>query len=214
MTGQATAYTYDSRGNRLRTTNALGEVVQELSYNLRNQPVIQKDTFGNRTELSYELDGKIKDVRRSGNHQRILQQYEYNARGQITGVVDGNRNPISYDVDSWGRITGIGFVDGVKEGYEYTPAGQVSRTIDGNGNAVQYRYNSLGKISERIDQLGDSQRPSGMTRRATCPCTSTGMEDSCSAPATYSVSLCMRRRPMQKENIPTSAPGTMTAWAG
>ena len=152
--GAGAAYTYDSRGNRLRTTNALGEVVQELSYNLQNQPVIQKDAFGNRTELSYELDGKIKDVRRSGNHQRTLQQYEYNARGQITGVVDGNRNPISYDVDSWGRITGIGFADGVKEGYEYTPAGQVSRTIDGNGNAVQYRYNSLGKISERIDQLG------------------------------------------------------------
>ena len=159
--GAGAAYTYDSRSNRLRTTNALGEVVQELSYNLRNQPVIQKDTFGNRTELSYELDGKIKDVRRLGNgnrnHQRTLQQYEYNARGQITGVVDGNRNPISYDVDSWGRITGIGFVDGVKEGYEYTPAGQVSRTIDGNGNAVQYRYNSLGKISERIDQLGDTE---------------------------------------------------------
>ena len=68
--------------------------------------------------------------------------------------MDGNRNPISYDVDSWGRITGIGFADGVREGYEYTPAGQISRTIDGNGNAVQYRYNSLGKISERIDQLG------------------------------------------------------------
>lgn len=88
------------------------------------------------------------------NHQRILQQYKYNARGQITGVVDGNQNPISYDVDSWGRITGIGFADGVKEGYEYTPAGQISRTIDGNGNAVQYRYNSLGKVSERTDQLG------------------------------------------------------------
>ena len=141
--GAGVSYTYDSRGNRIRTTNALGEVVQELSYNLRNQPVIQKDTFVNRTELSYELDGKIKDVWRSGNHQRTLQQYEYNARGQITGVVDGNRNPISYDVDSWGRITGIGFVDGVKEGYEYTPAGQVSRTIDGNGNSVQHRYNSL-----------------------------------------------------------------------
>ena len=156
--GAGVSYTYDSRGNRLRTTNALGEVVQELSYNLRNQPVIQEDTFGNRTELSYELDGKIKDVRRLGNgnrnHQRTLQQYKYNARGQIIGVVDGNQNPISYDVDSWGRITGIGFADGVKEGYEYTPAGQVSRTIDGNGNAVQYRYNSLGKISERIDQLG------------------------------------------------------------
>ena len=71
--------------------------------------------------------------------------------------MDGNQNPISYDVDRWGRITGIGFADGVKEGYEYTPAGQVSRTIDGNGNAVQYRYNSLGKVSERIDQLGDTE---------------------------------------------------------
>ena len=57
-------------------------------------------------------------------------------------------------MDSWGRITGIGFADGGKEGYEYTPAGQISRTIDGNGNAVQYRYNSLGKVSERTDQLG------------------------------------------------------------
>ena len=84
--GAGVSYTYDSRGNRLRTTNALGEVVQELSYNLRNQPVIQKDTFGNRTEFSYELDGKIKDVRRLGNgnrnHQRTLQQYEYNARAR------------------------------------------------------------------------------------------------------------------------------------
>ena len=52
-------------------------------------------------------------------------------------------------------ITGIGFVDGVKEGYEYTPAGQVSRTIDGNGNAVQYLslIHILGKfcpVSKRI----------------------------------------------------------------
>jgi len=178
-----TTYAYDSRGNRIRVTNALGETVQELSYNLQNQPVMQKDPFGNRTAYFYGLDGKIKDVRRfgdgkwnggagdgseggvamardlggsqtAGNGQRIVQQYEYNARGQIVGIVDGNRNPISYDVDSWGRITGVGFADGVKEGYEYTPAGQVSRTTDGNGNTVQYRYNSFGKVSERIDQLG------------------------------------------------------------
>ncbi|MCI9072661.1 MAG: hypothetical protein HFH80_07615, partial [Lachnospiraceae bacterium] len=189
--GAGTTYAYDSRGNRIRVANALGETVQELSYNLQNRPVMQKDTFGNRTAYSYGLDGKIKDVRRFGDgrwnggageqrsedgnwygsagggtehsgaanqsarsSQRIVQQYEYNARGQIIGIVDGNRNPISYDVDSWGRITGVGFADGVKEGYEYTPAGQVSRTTDGNGNSVQYRYNSFGKVSERTDQLG------------------------------------------------------------
>ena len=184
--GAGTTFAYDSRGNRVRVTNALGETVQELSYNLQNLPVMQKDPFGNRTAYSYGLDGKIKDVRRfgdgkwngsagdssacgeamtqnaavsqsSGNSQRTIQQYEYNARGQIIGIVDGNRNPISYDVDHWGRITGIGFADGVKEGYEYTPAGQVCKTTDGNGNSVQYRYNRFGKVSERIDQLGYSE---------------------------------------------------------
>ena len=93
----------------------------------------------------------------AGTGLRTVQQYEYNARGQIVGVVDGNHNPISYDVDQWGRITGIGFADGVKEGYEYTPVGQVCKTTDGNGNSVQYRYNSFGKVSERIDQLGYSE---------------------------------------------------------
>lgn len=184
--GAGTTFAYDSRGNRVRVTNALGETVQEFSYNLQDRPVMQKDAFGNRTEISYEADGQIKDIRRFGDgkwnggagdssecsvgmaknavasqsaqgNQRTVQQYEYNARGQIIGIVDGNRNPISYDVDSWGRITGVGFADGVKEGYEYTPAGQVCRTVDGNGNSVQYRYNSFGKVSERIDQLGYSE---------------------------------------------------------
>ena len=186
--GAGTTYAYDSRGNRIRITNALGETVQELSYNLQNRPATQKDAFGNQTQFSYGLDGKVRVIRRlgdgswnagagegnwntdtgdhkamaqdaaaglpAGESQRTIQQYEYNARGQIVGVVDGNRNPVSYDVDNWGRITGIGFADGVKEGYEYTPAGQVSKTTDGNGNSVQYRYNSLGKVSERTDQLG------------------------------------------------------------
>ncbi len=155
--GAGTAYAYDSRGNRVRVTNALGELVQENTYNLKNQPITQTDISGAVTELAYEADGQIKDVRRGngrGTGQRTVQQYEYNARGQIVGIIDGNHNKISYDTDSWGRITGIGFADGVKEGYEYTPAGQVSRTIDGNGNIIQYRYNSLGKVSARIDQLG------------------------------------------------------------
>ena len=181
--GVGTVYSYDSRGNRIRVTNALGEMVQERSYNLQDRPAMQKDMFGNQMEFSYGLDGKVKNVRRLGdgnwngstgdgaghsgtiaqdsdisqpnrNSWRTVQQYEYNARGQLIGIVDGNQNPISCNVDGWGRITGIGFADGAKEGYEYTPAGQLSKATDGNGSSVQYRYNSLGRVNERTDQLG------------------------------------------------------------
>ena len=154
--GRGTSYTYDKNGNLIRVTNGLGELVQELSYNRKNLPVTQKDSSGNQTDFAYESDGQLKEVRRGNSRrrepQRTIQQYEYNARGQIVGIIDGNHEKTTYDVDSWGRITGTGFSDDVKEGYEYTYSGQVSRTV--NGNAIQYRYNSLGKVRERIDQLG------------------------------------------------------------
>ncbi len=65
--GAGTAYAYDSRGNRIRVTDALGEMVQEFSYNLQNRPVLLKDTFGDRTAFKYGPDGKIKDIRRLGD---------------------------------------------------------------------------------------------------------------------------------------------------
>ena len=134
------------------------ELVQELSYNRSGLPITQTDASGNQTDFTYEPDGQLKEVRRGNTRRqqtpRAVQQYEYNARGQITGILDGNHEKTTYSTDGWGRITGTGFSDGVKEGFEYNYAGQVSRTINGNGNAIEYRYNSLGKVRERTDQLG------------------------------------------------------------
>ena len=65
--GAGTTYAYDSRGNRIRITNALGETVRELTYNLQNRPAVQKDAFGNRIQFSYGLDGKVRDIRRLGD---------------------------------------------------------------------------------------------------------------------------------------------------
>ncbi len=165
--GAGTSYSYDSRGNRIRVVNGLGQTVEERIYNLQDRPAIFKDGFGNQTAFAYTPDGQLKEAlrepgrgntaRSSGKGNKVLQSYEYNARGQITGITDGNGEKIEYSLDSWGRITGIGFSDGVAEGYEYTPAGQVSRAVDGNGNSVKYRYNSLGKVCERIDQSGDKE---------------------------------------------------------
>ena len=96
-------------------------------------------------------------IKKENSPYKVLQSYEYNARGQITGITDGNGERIDYHLDTWGRITGVGFSDGVTEGYEYTPSGQISRTVNRNGGAIRYRYNSFGKVRERIDQTGDTE---------------------------------------------------------
>ena len=133
-------------------------MVKEKRYNAANQLVAEIDGMGNETEFTYLPDGQTRSVsRENGGQKRQLQNYKYNARGQIIGITDGIEETVNYDVDGWGRITRIWFSDDVSEGYEYTPSGQVSRAIDGNGNSVQYQYNSLGKVRKRTDQLGYSE---------------------------------------------------------
>lgn len=156
--GNGITYEFDCRGNRIRKRNELNQIVEEWEYNLQDQPVLQRDGLGNQTEYSYLPDEQIKEIRRNtGKESKRLQSYEYNARGQIIGIVDGVNESIRYDVDHWGRITCIGFSDGVKESYEYTPSGQIRRSVDGNGHAVSYQYNSQGKVSIRTDQAGDGE---------------------------------------------------------
>ena len=109
-------------------------------------------------QCDYTLSEELREIRiGKEKEQKVVQSYEYNARGQIIGIVDGNGAATRYDLDGWGRITGIGFADGCREGYEYNLSGQVSKAMDANGGEVIYRYNSLGKLREREDQLGDKE---------------------------------------------------------
>lgn len=154
-----TVYSYDSRGNRIRVENALGQVVEERRYTLQDMPSYVRDGLGNETELSYMPDGSVKELRRGrGEEKRTLQQLLYNDRGQITGIVDGNGVRKDYELDDWGRLTAVRFSGQETERYSYTPAGRVSESIDGNGGRIRYRYNSMGKIRERIDQSGGREQ--------------------------------------------------------
>lgn len=47
------------------------------------------------------------------------QRFEYDARGNIVGIIDGENNETKYILDKWGRITGTEKADGSIEKYEY-----------------------------------------------------------------------------------------------
>lgn len=99
-------YRYDSRGNQIQEINSLGDVVKEKRYNAANQLAAEIDGMGNETEFTYLPDGQTRSVpRENGGQKRQLQNYKYNARGQIIGITDGIGETVNYDVDGWGRIT-------------------------------------------------------------------------------------------------------------
>ena len=139
---------YNLRNEPIRWTDGVGNC-QEMEYTLdgqvrevrrgrnfgRQENAVQSYTGQNENEQSYigkNLAGQGSVNQSQEGNSRIgqsqqhnpIQQYEYNARGQIVGIVDGVGEKIGYDLDSWGRIISVNFSDGVKEGYEYTPSGQ------------------------------------------------------------------------------------------
>lgn len=74
------------------------------------------------SEFPYEfiIQGRKHLVCTNGN---ATQEYEYDAAGNIIGIIDGNKNPIKYITDEWGRITKIQIENEVLEQYEYDYAG-------------------------------------------------------------------------------------------
>ena len=82
----------------------------------------------------------------------------YDARGNITGVIDGNRNRTEYALDAWGRITEIRKADGSTENYAYDHAGNILRSVDGEGNETTYTYDCAGNLTAVTDALGYTEQ--------------------------------------------------------
>ena len=107
-----------------------------------------------------QLQGKPLEIHTGSDYLREgrpAQSYTYDARGNITGVQDGNGNRTEFLLDEWGRIVEIHTPEGGVERYAYDYAGNITSTTDANGGTITYRYNSQGQVSEITDQEGNSE---------------------------------------------------------
>ena len=85
------------------------------------------------------------------------QQYEYDAAGNITGVMDGGAHRTGYELDEWGRIVEIKRPDGGSEFYRYDYAGNITGAVDGEGNTTRYEYGANGQLLRMTDPLGNAE---------------------------------------------------------
>ena len=152
-------YTYNAYGQILSMTDGAHVVQNENRYRPDGKLLSERTADGNVAEYSYGINGMETGTHTTRSKKAGLpaQQYAYDSRGRITGLVNGNRNETGYGLDVWGRIRGVQNADGGKEGYTYDYAGNITSTKDANGGVITYRYNSQGKVCEIIDQEGHSE---------------------------------------------------------
>ena len=161
--GESYTFTYDSMGRLESVRNALGFLEEQNEYDANGNLIRKKDALGTLVEYTYDIANRQKNIwtgevtNRQEGTNRPSQTYTYDARGNITGITDGEGNQTKYDLDAWGRITTIHKPDGSKETYTYDYAGNITAATDGNGNTIQYHFNSMNRLEEIVDQNGEKE---------------------------------------------------------
>lgn len=148
-------YAYDLQGRILSITGPDGSVMQRNTYDQAGRVRKQTDAVKSGIEYAYNLAGDRISFRSTSG---AAQELEYDAYGNIIGVVDGNKNYTQYELDDWGRIIGIIKPDHSIERYTYNYAGDVESATDGEGNTTHYTYDLAGNLSAVTDPMGQVER--------------------------------------------------------
>ena len=108
--GESYTFTYDSMGRLESVRNALGFLEEQNEYDANGNLIRRKDALGTLVEFTYDVANRRKNVwmgealrakhqteslesdQRSASAGKPSQTYTYDARGNITGITDGEGN--------------------------------------------------------------------------------------------------------------------------
>lgn len=156
-----TTHTYDSRGNRLSTTNALGHATTYSDHDASGRVLSVTDSNGLTTELAYHSRGWLtRSTVKTPEGPDQVTEYDYDAVGQLVGMTLPNGATMHFDYDAARRLVGVS--NGQGERIEYTLDAAGNRTqetiLDSTGTlrySVSRAYDELSRI---MDILGNNDQ--------------------------------------------------------
>ncbi|MBX3439418.1 MAG: RHS repeat protein, partial [Planctomycetaceae bacterium] len=151
--GHRTLLDFDGR-NLSGVTDALGQNYT-FSYDTRGNMIRSTDPLGQSTTFSYTTDfnrlASVTDAR--GNPLK----YGYDSRGNLTSITYADNSAERFSVDTQGNLDTYTNRRGQLVDASYDAAGRLLRQDFPDGSFVQYLYNSLGNLVQTIDQDGVTQ---------------------------------------------------------
>jgi RHS repeat-associated protein len=175
-------YKYDSRGNLVRKTEAVGTPVERITEYTRNQYgyITEKriladaytplarwrytyDNFGNRitvtdpenyiSTFTYDADGNVLTFTDAKDKTWT---YTYDASGRLLTVTDPLNRTKEYARNGVGDVTSVTAEDDTVTRYEYDGLHNLASVIDAEGGASSFEYNLNGLKTKQIDENGHS----------------------------------------------------------
>jgi|CXWL01.1.fsa_nt_gi RHS repeat-associated protein len=180
-TGQGTQFTYDAvfsqvtsitdelghqtlldidpaNGNIRSITSVVGavgggdDVTTQLTYTAQGLVDLVTDPLGRVTDYDYNLLGRLIQLTYAkGTTDQGVQQFEYDAAGNITAFIDENNHRTEFAYDQMDRLTLTRDPFLHETGFAYDAAGNLIRTTDARTNQTNYGYDVLNRRFSMTD---------------------------------------------------------------
>ncbi|MEJ2406908.1 MAG: RHS repeat protein, partial [Candidatus Thiodiazotropha sp.] len=151
-----TTYDYDSQGNRIRITNALGHTTQITAYDAAGRPLTSVDPNGLVTNMEYDLRGRLTRLDRGGEVTLL----GYDAVGNLTSVTRPDGSAMQMHYDAANRLVGVEDADGNRIQYTLDAMGNRTRVEvqDATGQLVKLQRSVFDELSRLLQSIGASEQ--------------------------------------------------------
>ncbi len=159
------SFAYDSQGQPITITNALGQITQLLDYNDQGQAQKAIDSNGVETQLKYHSRGwlatsTVKDPE-GNNANDVTTQYAYDAVGQLVKITQANGAELNYEYDDARRLIAVSNHEGERIEYTVDAAGnrisESVKSVSGSIKRLSTRvYDELSRVTKIVGANGQT----------------------------------------------------------
>ncbi len=150
--GNITSYTYDNKGNLLTQTDALNQIISFTYTNNYNNISSFTDAKGNVTSLSYDNKGNLIQLVDPGN---LVYSAVYNTYGDIISSTDPRGNTFTYNYDAYGNPINVTGPDGYNATLGFDARGNLLSLTDARGNTSNLQFDILNRLKTITDPLNN-----------------------------------------------------------
>ena len=148
--GRKTKYTYDVVGRISSTTDASNKVTQN-SYDAAGRRISETDALGRQQTFEFDDLNRLVATTNLGVTPNVRSEYTYDAVGNLVAFKDPENHTTTYTFDALSRNTVITQPLGQTVQFFYDNRDRVDYLITARGHKVDYDYEPWGPVSRERD---------------------------------------------------------------